>query len=193
MEEPKSIDELLSISMIDPVRHKRISIELTDSDEDTINLADVVQKLSQWVSDKLSDKELNACKQQVMPLMAQSMVRTLSHILGADLASMMLGIPVLRESILRSMILGFYLLKFIQKHELDVTTLEADISEDEISSIMRTSAISDVLVRAATLGLDPKDVVRELVRSGRINQGDLEKLGLENIEIEPEEDKKESN
>jgi hypothetical protein len=68
------------------------------------------------------------------------------------------------------------LLKFVQQKNLTIETFEEEISEDEIEQIERKAKAGSTATMGALLGLDPKEILDNLVEQGEISQADLEAI-----------------
>jgi hypothetical protein len=80
------------------------------------------------------------------------------------------------------MSIAFLLLKFVQQNELTIQTHEEEISEDEIQEIERKAKAGSAATMGALLGMDPKEILENLVEQGEISQSDLEAILSEDDE-----------
>ena len=183
----ETIDTLFKVVMIDIQRKKKISIQLRDSDGDEVPISETVEKLTEYVDDKVKDTESNPCKQQIMPLMAQTMVRGMSKLMGPSLTNVMLSNSDVRYSLMHMMTVGFYLLKFIQNKKIKIHTVEEDINQEDIDTYMRVDKASNMITMAANMGHDPREVVKEMLRKGLLKRQDIEGLNLDITEDKSED------
>ena len=183
-----SIDELFRVITIDRQRNMRMEIELCDENGDTIPIKETAEKITEYVNDKLKDQEKNSCSQQIFPLMANAMVVSLCKLLGHPTTALMLTQDHIRYSFIEMMMIGFYLLKFIQQNNIKIHTTEEPISQEDIDMYERINRASSVATMAASVGTDPRDALRELLKAGKIKQEDLVSLGVEDILTDSSQD-----
>ena len=179
-----SIDEVFRLVTLDPHRKVKVTIELRDKDGDEVPIAETVQKISQYVADKMADPEANTCRQQIFPLSAQAMVLSLARLLGPELTSLLISQDQIRYSFVHVMMVGFYILQFLRSKDIKVHTIEEAVSDEDIATFHRVNKASGVLTLARHMGVDSREVVRELLRTGNITQEDLKTLGAESIDVE---------
>ena len=191
--EEVSLDSLLQLVMIDIKRKVKVSIKLVDEDGDEVSVGETIEQVSQYISDKLESPKENTTSSQVFPLMAQSVTRGLSKLLGGQMASLLLSQEMTRYSLIHMMSIGFYLWNVIHKNGFKIETTEEPVSQEDIDSYRRLNKITDVASTAAALGADPREMIRELLRQGHITRGDIQKLGAEDILDDIPEDKKDVN
>jgi hypothetical protein len=178
-QEQPTTDQLFKITMIDRARKIKMNIQLCDKGGDEIPIRETIEKLTEWVADKIQTEEANVCKQQIFPLMGQAIVGGMVKLMGPDHAAFMLSQEPTRYSLIHMMTVGFYLFKWLQRHEIQIHTYEESITAEEIEMYDRISHASDLSVQTAALGGNPKDMVRELLRTGKLKQSDLHTLGIE--------------
>lgn len=189
-----TIDELYKVTMIDRIRKVKITIQLKDEEGDEIPVRETIEQLTSYISDKVAEDKPNVTKQQVMPLMAQAMVGGMIKLLGPSHAMLMLSNQVTRYGLINMMTVSFYLLKWLQKNKIKIHTIEDSITEEEIDMYDRINTAGDLSIQAAAMGADPKKVIREMIKLGKLKKSDLAQMGTEDwLEKETEEDKKESN
>jgi len=89
---------------------------------------------------------------------------------------------------------SFYLLKFIQNNKIKIHTIEEELTDDDIDTYERLSKASSTMSLANTMGLDHKEVIKSLLKHGKIKEEDLKALGSEDILQElNDEDKNDAN
>jgi len=176
-----SIDQLLKIVMIDPRRKVKMSVQLRDEDGDEIPISEITEKITEYVSDRMKQEELNSTRQQVIPLMTQAMVSGLYKLMGPQLSSLLMSQEMTRYSLLFMMGVGFYLLKFIQQKNIKIHTIEEEVTQEEIDQYHRMNDASSIASIAAASGADPKEIVRILLKKGAITREDIISMGAEEI------------
>ena len=124
-----------------------------------------------------------------MPLMAQSMVGGLNKLMGPIFTGMMLSQEHVRYGLMHMMTVSFYLLKWIQGKNIKIHTIEEAITQDDIDTFDRVNKASSVAFMAQMAGHNGKDMIREMLKSGKIKRSDLKMLGAEDLE-DTEIDKK---
>jgi len=174
-----STDEFYRVVMIDRHRKVKMSIQLRTETGDEVPIKDAIQKLSEYVMDKVKQEDENSCKQQILPLMAQSMVGGLQRILGPTFTGMILAQDHTRYGIIHMMAVSFYLLKWIQKKNLKIFTIEEPLTQDDIDTYERVSRASSGAIMGQLAGYDGKEILKEMLKTGQIKQEDLAKMGME--------------
>lgn len=179
-----SPEDVFSMVMINRVKKTKITVQLEDKDGDTVALADIVEGLIGYVKDKIKDTDGNDFTEQIMPLMAQSVVSGLGRMLGIRATGFYLANEGTRHAIIYMMAVGFLLLKYVQQHELLIHTFEEEVSEEEIEELDRRSKASSIVTMGSAMGMDPKEILQGLMDKGKINESDLRSL----LNEDPEED-----
>lgn len=195
-QEPKATaDELFRIIMIDRKRKVKMAIQLRDKDGDEIPIRETIEKLTEYIGDKLKAEGGNICKQQIMPLMSQAVVGGMIKLMGQGPATFMLSNEHTRYGLINMMTVAFYLVKWIQGKNLKIHTIEESITQEDVDMYDRISTASDISVQSAAMGNDPKMVIREMVKRGQLKKSDLKKMGTESWldEETSEEEKKGAN
>lgn len=183
-------EDLFSMVMINKKRKVKTTVELRDADGDTIELKDVIQQLLQYSRDKMEDKSGNQFNEQIMPLMAQSVVSGLGRMIGIRATAFHLSNELTRAAFVQMMAIGLLILKFIQKEELKIYTYEEPVTDEEIEDIHRKSKANSVATLASLAGANPREVLEELRAQGHITDDDLQDiLNGEGDEDEEEDDK----
>jgi hypothetical protein len=187
-----SVDELFQITMIDRVRKCKVEICLKDKDGDEVPVRETIEKLTEYVLDKVKDTEGNQCKQQIMPLMGQAMVGGLSKILGLQMTALMLSQDHTRYSLMHMMTVGFYLLQWLKKKEIKIHTTETPLSDDDLAMYDRINSANSAATAAGFMGQDPREVIKSWLKAGKLSQSDLKEMGIDD-EINITKDKHEAN
>jgi hypothetical protein len=175
-EESMTPEEVFKMVMINKVKGTTVRVELQDKEGDVVELSEVIEELLGYVERKLEDKEPNQFVDQIMPLMAQSVVSGLGRMLGIRHTALFLTNELSRVALVNMMSIAFLLLKFVQQKELTIQTYEEEISEEEIEEIQRKAKAGSAATMGALLGLDPKEILNNLVKQGEISQSDLEAI-----------------
>lgn len=168
-------EDVFNMVLINKVKKTKVSIELEDPDGDTVPLKDVIQQLLGYIKDQLHDGD-NQFADQIMPLMAHSVVSGLGRILGIRTTAFYLANDVTRLSLIHMMCLGLLLLKFVQQKNLTIVTQEEEVTDQEIADLERKLNANKTAVLAGLAGEDPRAVIRELRRQGHITDEDLEEM-----------------
>jgi hypothetical protein len=177
-EQPTS-DEIFRVIMIDKKRKVKINIQLRDESGDEIPIRETIEKLTEWVSDKVQSDSGNACQQQIVPLMGQAVAGGMIKLMGLSTATIMLSQEHTRYGLIYMMSVGFYLLKWLQKKNIKIHTFEEPVTDDDLAMYERVTRANDLSVQAAALGSDPKEIIKKLIESGQLKTSDLKQLGLE--------------
>jgi len=185
-------EDVFDMVLINKVKKTRVTIELEDEDGDTVPLKDVIQQLLGYIKDQMEDGD-NQFSDQIMPLMAHSVVSGLGRILGIRTTAFYLANDVTKSSLIHMMCLGLLLLKFVQQKNLTIVTHEQSVTDEEIEELERKLAANKTAVLAAQAGEDPRAVLRELRRQGHITDEDLEEMLGGIPEEESDDEDKESN
>jgi hypothetical protein len=124
-----------------------------------------------------------------MPLMAQSMVGGMVKLLGEEQTAFLLSHEVIRISLIHMMTVGFSLLKWIQKKDIKIYTTEEHISDEDIAMYERVSQANDLAMQGSAVGLHPDEVIKELVKRGKLETSDLKTMGydIDKLNIDPNE------
>jgi hypothetical protein len=189
---PVSEEELCRLVMIDRQRKVRTTIVLKDADGDEIPIGETVKKLTQYMIDKTKDEEDNACRLQVIPLMSQALAGGLIKLMGTGEAVYLLSDHSIRMSLIYMMGMSFYLLKWIQQHNIRISTVEQSLTDEDIEMYDRVSRANEATVKYSALGGDPKQMIRELLKRGAIRKEDLATLGADDL-TEEETEKNEAS
>lgn len=154
----------------------RVSVELEDEDGDTIELADMMEELVSYIKDKLGDEEGNQIVDQVMPLMSQALVSGLGRLVGLQGTAFLIANPDTRMALIYMMMVSFVLYKTVQVKGLKVITQIEDVTQEEIDEIERKSRASSVASMSAMAGMDPKEILNQMVEHGDLTREDLKDL-----------------
>ena len=169
-------EEIFKMVLINKEKGTSVHVELFDEDGDEVELSEIIEKLLTYIEDKISSDEPNQFVDQIMPLMAQSVISGLGRMLGLEHTAFYLTNETSRIALINMMSIAFLLLKFLQKNKITIRTVETDISEEEIETIKRKANAGSAATMGALLGLDPKEVLENLVEKGEITQEDLDAI-----------------
>ena len=167
-------EEIFKMVMINRVKGTTVNVNLFDKDQDEILLSDIIENLLSYIQKQLSKEDSNQYTDQIMPLMAQTVVSGLGRYLGINHTAFFLADKTLRMSLINMMSISFLLLKYVQQKEIVIQTFEEEISEEEIEEIERKAKAGDVATVGAFLGMDPKEILKDLFEKGEISQTDLD-------------------
>ncbi len=180
MEEPKTtLEELFKVVLIDRKRKVKLRPQLRDQDGDVVDIRETIEKLIEYVGDKMREETPNICNQQIMPLLAQAMTGGLVKLTGSRTAILMLSQEHIRFSLSYMMMASFYMMKWIQSKNIKIHTIEEHVTQEEIDMYDRVSKLSDISVQASQMGISPKEVIKKMLELGQIEQSDLEMIGKE--------------
>lgn len=173
-------EDVFKMVMVNKIRKKRVHVELQDAEGDPVQLKDVVQELLNYIKSKLKDEDENQFTGQIMPLMSQSVVSGLGRMVGINQTAFYLADDTARFSIINMMCVAFLMLKFVQQKGLTIHTFEEDISDEEIEELERKTKANQIATLGALAGEDPKAILEELRKRGKITDKDLEDMLKEN-------------
>jgi len=179
-----STRDLFKVVTIDRVRKTRTDIQLKDPEGDSIPIEETVEKLTEYILDKVKDPESNSCKQQIMPLMAQAMVAGMIKLLGPGEATLLLSDSIIRNSLMYMTTMSFYLLKLIQQKNIKIFSEDFILSTEELEMMEKTSKISDLTMKFASMGGDPKEFLGELLKRGMVTKEELSDMGAGDFSVE---------
>lgn len=185
-------EEVFSMVMLNKIKGTKVTIQLEDKDGDVVELSDVVEGLIGYVKDKLKDEEDSDFTAQIMPMMAQSLVSGLGRMIGIRGTAFYLAQDGTRHAMIYMMAVGFLLLKYVQEHELLIHTYEEPVSEEEIEEIERKSKASSVATMGTMMGMDPREILEQMVERGQLHEEDLADL-LRRTQGEGDDDDKGEN
>jgi hypothetical protein len=169
-------EDLFGMVTINRVRKKRVHVELEDDSGDTVLLKDVISELLAYIKDKMEDEDGNQFTEQILPLMAQSVVSGLGRMIGIRGTAFYLSQPVARTAIINMMAVALYLLKFVQQKGLVINTFEEDVTDEEIEELDRRTKANSAATLAALAGEDPRAVLRSLREQGHLTDDDLKDI-----------------
>ncbi len=116
--------------------------------------------------------------------MSQALVSGLGRLLGNRATAFFISNPNTRMALIYMMMVSFTLYKVVQTKGLKVITEIEDVSEEEIEEIERKSHASSVASMAALGGVDPREILSQMVEHGDLTQQDLRDL----LGSEPDDD-----
>ena len=146
-------EEIFKMVLINKEKGTSVHVELFDEDGDEVELSEIIEKLLTYIENKISSDEPNQFVDQIMPLMAQSVISGLGRMLGLEHTAFYLTNETSRIALINMMSIAFLLLKFLQKNKITIRTVETDISEEEIETIKRKANAGSAATMGALLGL----------------------------------------
>ena len=171
-----SPEEMFKMVMINKVKGTTVHVELFDKEGEKVALPDVIEQLLEYIETKLGNEDENQFVDQIMPLMAQSLVGGLGRMLGLRHAAFFLSNEMSRVALVNMMSIAFLLLKFVQQNDLVIETFEEPVSEEEVERIQRKAKASSQATMGSILGLDPKEILQNLVDQGEIDQEEYDAI-----------------
>ena len=175
-------EEVFSMVMLNKVKGTKVTVQLEDKDGDIVELADIIEGLINYVKDKIGDDEGSDFTEQIMPLMSQAVVSGLGRMMGVRATGFYLAQDTTRHAIIYMMCVGFMLLKYVQEHELLIHTYEEEVSQEDIDEIERKSKATSVATMSGMMGMDPRDILQQMVDRGDLTEQDFEDLLKNNKE-----------
>ena len=185
-------EEWCKVVAIDRRRKVRMEAELRDKDGDLIDLHETMEGLTEHVIDKMKSEEPSIIQQQIFPVMAKAAVTALTEFLGPQAASAMVSQEMFRQSLTYCMMTAFLLMHFIEENDISIYTDEQPVTDEELEHYDRINKATSIASLAGMMGANPREVVREMLKSGQLEHEDLKALGLEDME-DDEVEKKDSN
>lgn len=165
-------------TMVTLNRNKKVTVkaELRDENGDIVSLVDTIEKILEFMKDKLHDTEGNQFVDQIMPLMSQSVVSGLGRIVGIPETALMLANNSTKTGVLYMMCTAFLLLKFVQNNKLKIFTYEDTVTDEEIEAIDRKVEANKMLTYGTIAGMNPQEILDKLYEEGKITKEDLESM-----------------
>lgn len=175
-EEELTPEEIFKMVTLDKRKGVSRTIELKDEENDVVLVPEVIEGLLLYMKDKMENEKDSDLVSQIMPLMSQSLVSGLGRLIGIRETGILLSDEVVRFSLIQMMSMSLLLLKFIQKEGLKIYTLEEKITEEEYEDIQRRSKAISTTIMASTMGINPQDMLNQLLKQGKITKEDIEKM-----------------
>lgn len=169
-------EEVFTMVTLNSNKKVRVTVELKDKDGDIVSLPETVESILNFVKEKLNDEEGNQLSDQIFPLMCQSVVSGLGRMLGIPTTALMLAQDNTKIGILYMMCIAFLLLKFVQNNDLKIQTYEEPVTDEEIESIQRKAEANKLATIGLMAGMDPKEILEQLVNEGRLTQEDIDNM-----------------
>lgn len=167
-------NELFKFSNIDKVRNKIISIKLEDKDGSEVEIEHVIEQVNSYINEQLASKEGNVMVRQIYPFISQILAQSLTKVVGSEYTAMMIvSQQLFRNAIMQEMLLSYYIMKFIQKNNIKIVSVEQDASDDQIDSILVKDSISSIGILAGMSGYTSKETIQALLNSGKVSEQDI--------------------
>jgi hypothetical protein len=166
-------EDVFKMTMVNKPRKKRVIVEIEDADKATVKVEDVVQELLTYIKTKMKEGDENQFMGQILPLMSQAVVSGLGRMLGIRMTAFYLSDETSRYAFIQMMCVAFLMLKFVQQKGLTINTYETDVSDEEIEELDRKGHANDAAMLGALAGKDPRAVLEELRKQGKITDSDL--------------------
>ena len=184
-------EDVFKMCTINKIKKTRVTVELRDEEDDVVELKDVIQQLLEYIKDQLKDKKGNQFVDQILPLMAQSVVSGLGRLIGLRLTAFHLSNEITRTSIIQMMCVALLMLKFVQQNGLQIHTFEEDVTDEEIEEVERRTRAESTATLAALAGHNPREVLERLRANGDITDQDLKDILNEQTNGDDNADKNE--
>lgn len=185
-EDPENLqpEDVLKMVMVNRHKNTSITVEIKDKDDDVVDLPELITQILNYVKDQLKSEEGNLILDQLMPLISQSLVSGLGRMMGIQNTAFLLTNNITKTSLLNMMIVAMLLLKFVQENNLTIFTHEKEVTAEEMDEIDRKAKASSVMTMGSMMGMDPREVLKEMVRQGQLTSQDLADLVGEDNEKE---------
>lgn len=182
-------DQFGDVTTVDVRRKKKIFVTIQDSDGDEVDMKDMLDNLNRYITDNLVNEDANVLKDEISPLITQIFMGSLVYASGhPGTAAFIASQESMRYTITHQMLLSFYFLKFVQKNNLKIITREEDVSDEEIEKIRRINKANSVATMGAMMGVEPKDIIKQLIKSGQLNKEDVSQAFMDGIDDDSEEE-----
>lgn len=181
-------EDVFKMVTLNRTRGIRVKTELRDKDNEAVDLTNIVEELLLYMKDKLSDPASSELASQIMPLMSQAMVSGLGRLIGIRHTGAIITSDILNFSMVQMMCMALLMLKFIQKKELKIFTYEEDISPEEIEDLDRRAEVTKATVVGSLMGLEPREMLRELLKQGKISKEDVTAALGDEIDLDDDDE-----
>lgn len=168
-------EEMLKLVSINKLKKIKVTAELQDDEKVVTDLGKTIEGITKYINSKLTSNDENQLIDQIMPLMTQAMIGSLGRTIGVDNTACLMTVDTIRDGILYAMCTSFLLLKFIQKHDLKVFTHIEHLTDKEIKDMEMQAQINKIATFGAMTGLNPQEIIDELLKTGQIDEADIEK------------------
>jgi hypothetical protein len=169
-------EEVFTMVTLNKIRKVTVKVELRDESDDVVSLPDTIEGILNYIKEKTDDEENNQLTEQILPLISQSVVSGLGRMLGIRQTALMLAHDITKYGIINMMCVSLLLLKFVQNNNLKIYTYEEPVSDEEIEEIERKSRASGAAMIGMMTGMDPREILEQLVEEGELTQEDLEDI-----------------
>lgn len=177
-----SPEKVFSLNLIDLKRGVRVKVELQDENNEVFPLYQIAEELIKYIDNEVTRDESILVK-QIYPLMSQLLISGLGRLFGIEATGYMLNNELIKTSLIEMMSLSFILLKYMQQKKLTMVTTTEPISEgDKQMLILRSQKIAHQNTISGFIGMNPKDILKELYQNGELTESDLESFMQERID-----------
>ena len=174
MKEPPKVIKMEWIDKQDGIKYTTV-IEKDGVRQDK---EDIINSLIDFVKAKLDTDTSNATKNQVNPLIIDVITHTLSKIVSLKEASMLLSDKEVLTALRYSGMVSFYLMKYLDKNNLTLKTIEEKISKEDVKEYLNLTLINQVISELMALGYSPVQVAQEMYKKKYITKDELIKMGF---------------
>ena len=166
-------EEVFDTVTINKKRLVKTKVELRDEQGEVIALHDVLGDLLEYMKKKLKTEEQNQLADQIFPMMGQALASGLGRLVGIRMTGLYLANETSRHSFVHMMCLSFLLLKYVQDKKLTLVAVEEPVTQAEVDSLSRKSRANSVAMVGAMMGMEPKELLKEMVNKGELSEDDL--------------------
>lgn len=176
-------EEIFQMVMINKNRGTTVRIELHDEEGNEVKLPEIIEQLAGYIVREITSAEESQFSDQIMPLMGQSVATGLYEMFGAVETAHYVTNKFYLDALVRMMSIAFLLLKYVQQNKLTIKTFEEEVSEEELESIERKSALTSITMSEVLNGQDPRKILDALIQAGKITQVEVDEI-LKNVSDE---------
>jgi len=186
MEEHKFPDKLLDGVIIDARRKKKIEVSFQTEDGEKVEFSKVTESVLSYMNAQLSkpNAEESQIITQIYPFVSCGLVHSLpTAFRSTAIASMFLSLPSIREALTYEGTFFFYLIKFIRKNKLKISTTEYDISDEDIKIYVQKAHTSQLIMLAGSLGMNKDQFLQAVIETDTLSDDMLAEAGYTKEEI----------
>lgn len=171
-----SPEEIIQVATVDKVRKVRITAEIRDEDGNVTPLHEIIEELLGYIKRKIESDDTNNFKEQIAPLMNQTLASGLPRLIGIGPACFYITNESARVSISIMMSLSLLLLKYIQEQKLTIFTVEEPLTDEEMESLQKRSDASSIATMGYAMGMTHKQIMETLLENDMVTREDLEDM-----------------
>lgn len=172
-------EDIFRFATIDKIRNKLISIKLEDASGKEINTKETIEEIKDYIDQQLSSKENNSCIQQVYPLIVNIFNNSIVSSVGdLSISAEIISEPRIRMAIIQEMMITHYLMKYIQKNNIKIISIEKDVNQEDIKKAILLDRINSYGILSTIRGLSFKEILTNILNSGLISKSELLESGM---------------